>query len=323
MKAHDLPTMQREAGQLLRQLRATSPADRPDVRRVVSEAVAEAPRWFDGKPARRLLAYLQQMQTAAHLAPADAAGELLSDLLEEGGTSLLVLHPVMRAERLADYAQRRAASPGWGLARDWVDDDGRPVQVLQVNRAALTASRVRLNLDDLTPEKALAGAVSELATYWVAQLKAGRVDGLDRPPGLSPGAVLGMLEADAARLWPALSGSAAQAVRQLHAVPTPEDRAEQWTAACEGCKPPDGFGVPPPGRKRFLWQPAHRAELLQQFEVLEAACGKQAPALVELHQRWGYAVPKSDKGGSLTKVLTKAREERDARQPRRSVKTRR
>ena len=129
-----------------------------------------------------------------------------------------------------------------------------------------------------------------------------------------------MTEESARRLWPAFFASTVRPVHQLHAVPTAAYRAEQWKAACEECKPPDGFRVPPGGRNRFRWEPAHRAELLRQFEALEAACGKQAPALAELHRRWGYAVPKSDAGGSLTKVLTLARKERQDRQPRRVVK---
>lgn len=137
-------------------------------------------------------------------------------------------------------------------------------------------------------------------------------------PGLGCG--LGVTEESARRLWPALFASTAQPAHRLHAVPTAAERAEQWKTACEECKPPDGFRVPPEGCNRFRWQTEHRAELLRQFEALEAACGKQAPALAELHRRWGYAVPKSDAGGSLTKVLTRARKERQDRQPRRVVK---
>lgn len=287
------------------------------------QAEEEAPRWFDGKPARRVLGYLGPMERAARAAPVDAAGELLVALAEDDCASLLVLHPVLPAETLAAYARRCEGAPGWGLA--WHErhrPGGTLPQRLRVKPAQSGAGRFRLNLGPTPLEKAASGAAAWLADFWHERLQAGRVDDLDRPPGLPPGAVLGVLEVDAARLWPVLSLNAAQTVRRLHAVPTADDRAEQWRAACEGCKPPDGFRMPLPGRKRFIWQPEHRAELLRQFEALEAACGKQAPALVELHQRWGYAEPKSDKGGSLTKILSKAREERAAQQPRRSVKGR-
>lgn len=92
-----------------------------------------------------------------------------------------------------------------------------------------------------------------------------------------------------------------------------------WQAACNACKPPPGFTARQ-GGKRGVWLAPDRAELLSQYEGLRNACGKASPALLELHQRWGYAQPKSDAGGSLSKVLTQARKERNAKQLRRTVK---
>ncbi len=107
---------------------------------------------------------------------------------------------------------------------------------------------------------------------------------------------------------------------QLKAVPTSAEKAAAWSAARNACKPLDGFRRPPPGKKRWVWRHQDRAALLFQYEALVEACGKASAALVELHERWGYAKPKSDKGGGLSKVLTMARQEHKMLLPRRAIK---
>lgn len=92
-----------------------------------------------------------------------------------------------------------------------------------------------------------------------------------------------------------------------------------WLAACEACKPPAGFAGLQDGAHR-VWKQEERAALLSQYEALCKAGGKAAAALAVLHERWGYARPKSDAGGSLSKVLTRARAERKARQQGRVIR---
>lgn len=208
----------------------TGPTPRERAAAAIEEArraEAESPCWFDSKPARRLLGYVAPMERAQHVAPIEAALELLAALAEEGCASLLVLHPVLPTETLAAYAQRCEGEPGCGLARNWPDatSDTKP-QRLVVTGAQGRAGRFRLNLGPTPPDHAAKGAAEWLGDFWLERLKAGRLDGLDRPPGLPPGAVLGVLEADAARLWPALRESR-EGAQVAHVLDSPVTKARR------------------------------------------------------------------------------------------------
>lgn len=182
----------------------------------VRRAATEAPQWFDGKPARRLLAYVPPMEQARRVAPIDAVSGLLMPLAEHGASSLLVLHPVRPAERLSTYALRKhQACGGWGLEELGVDmAHGGPLPRLHVTPGPVGASRFTFNLSGVTAKDAEQGAIEWLLGYWLQRLKVGRIDGLDQPPGLPSGAVLGVLETDAEQLWPDLFDTTA---RQVHA----------------------------------------------------------------------------------------------------------
>lgn len=205
---HDLPALQQQADKALRQHFAAWPAPTSaDTVQLAGRAAVEAPSWFDGQPARRLLAYLHRLQEACHIAPGDAGGELVVSLIEDECARLLVLHPTRRAERLATYALRIGFGAGWGIDRDRSNDvePGDIPRLCLVDSAPALASPYRIHLKGPTQDEALKFAADELLRFWWWHLKAGRIDELDRPPGLPAGAVLGILEADAQRLWPALS----------------------------------------------------------------------------------------------------------------------
>lgn len=279
-------------------LTGPTPRDRPaPALQEARGAEAEAPRWFDGKAARRLLGYLAPMERAARAAPVDAAAELLMALVEEDCASLLVLHAVLPAETLADYAQRCEGTPGWGLAWDRPDatSDTKP-QRLVVTGAQGGAGRFFLNLGPTPPEHAAKGAAEWLGDFWHERLKAGRLDGLDRPPGLPPGAVLGVLEANAARLWPVLS----ELPKPAAMLSLDRDAVKrQQAAALEAAAPPDGFVI---GKR---WTDAQKVAFINAYDGLIASgMGKDA-ALSELAGK-GWA----NSGATLAKRITEGNEAR-------------
>jgi hypothetical protein len=198
---------------------------------VVNRTGSAVTHWFDRQPARDLLSYLQPMRAALEVSGVEAADALLAPLVEENCASLLVLYPQRPAERLSDYALAAQKSLcGWGIERDWsAADRQRVVPVLTLARPGVRPTGgVRLNLAPTTAAEAAKGATGELWRYWVDQLKAGKVDRLDRPPGLPAGAVLGVLEADVARLWPGLS-KVAESRLQPESV-TSIDAGRYWMA---------------------------------------------------------------------------------------------
>lgn len=241
MQRRDWPALQQQAEEALRKCMTAQPAvPSLDGIQEARRDAEEAPRWFDAQPARRLLAYLPPMVAAERAAPRDAAAALLAALAEENCASLLVLHAVMPTERLASYAQRHEGSIGWGLASDPSEADCAQKRTrLTVMPDAGEAGRMRLNLGRrTTPEEALRGAAEWLADFWVARLKSGRLDGLDRPTGLPSGAVLGVLEADAARLWPDLFREAESRPKEAEKA-APEIQAKRRPGERTPCLPDD------------------------------------------------------------------------------------
>ncbi|MCV2348712.1 hypothetical protein [Paucibacter sp. Y2R2-4] len=296
LKEYDLPALQRHAQGAVRQyLRAWPCATPASELQEAKAAAAEAPRWFDGKPARRLLAYLQPMGQAKRAAPLDAMAELLAALAEEDSSSLLVLHPVRPAERLSAYALRNSHAHGWGMASPGpvLPCDEAP-HYLSPNPSAKRVGKLRLNLNDSTAEDAERNANAWLLNYWLENLKAGRINAVDRPPGLAPGAVLGVSDADAVRLWPALMP--APVVR----VDSAAIKARQ-VAALATASPPDGFVI---GK---TWRIADAVAFITAYDALIAAgLGKEA-ALSELANKgWANA------WRTLTKRITQGNEARES-----------
>lgn len=230
----DLQALQLEADEVLRGLSSMQhflqPASR--VQRTESIGRTEATFWVDGQPARPLASYLHPLQAALRLSLVDAAAELLIPVIEGAGAPLLVLHPVIPPERLDAYARLRGAYRGWGITgnHSYACDDGQPANGLRLNLSPVppTADEAARALAD-----AARGATDALATYWLDCLKAGRVDRLDRPSGLPSGAVLGVLDSDAAMLWPALSPATAGAESnpELPAELTARRPGDVWTHA--------------------------------------------------------------------------------------------
>lgn len=168
---------------------------------------ADVAYWHRGQPARRLASFVRPMQDALRVSVAEAEQALWPPLMSEGYESLLVLHPVRPVELIADYAVK--------LTNDRLN---RQTGILQ-RRPAERINLVRSGRPLLEPERhpVVPWVADDLAVFWLNRDAA--TTPIDRPPGLPEGAFLGILEADARRLWPELFGDAES---RRHAGRTPQ-----------------------------------------------------------------------------------------------------
>ncbi len=272
---------------------------------------APAGHWLNGEPVFNLADWLPYLHKRRRMSLASVADALRGALDADDDAAVLQLPPGRDPRAVpADWtpAVRPAAPVGPRVQRS----SGR----VQAHALPL---RFTLHAEAPAVRQGCLRAFDALASRWRADLATGKA--LTRlVPGLGCG--LGMTESAARRLLPELFDDGSREASDRPGQPTAamlqfarldiDEAAERLRSAIAACSRPTGFS------KGDGWTPQVRAELLRQHEAMQEAGATEEGALIELHKAWGYA--KSDRGGgSLGKVLTRARKERGRRAGRQSA----
>lgn len=138
------------------------------------------------------------------------------------------------------------------------------------------------------------GVLGYLRWHWVKRGCADTdLDGCRNPAWAPRAGRFALLEADAQALLVSLG-------EQIDAPSLAASKAAH-EAVEAACVPPVGF------KKKGGWTVEWEGELLRQKEALMAAGLTYEGALIVLHKNWGYKRNPEAKGGSLAKVLTRAK----------------